>query len=467
MNRPSPDLNRRAFLRQACCASVGTTGILSAMSQLKLIGALAADGSQVRRAAADADYKALVCLFLNGGNDGYNVLIPYDTSSYNAYATNRGALAIPRSNLLPIGVRQYADGRSYALNSDVAEIKSLYDQRKIAFLGNVGTLVRPTTLTDYRAGTALPLQLYSHLDQATQWQSSLPDDPIFRTGWGGRLADLIDAMNGNHQISMSISLSGTNYFQVGRSVSPFAVNPGGADALSLGNQGQALASARYNAIKRLIAGRHENVLSSSFASETKSAVDDGEYLGAALQAAPTLRTVFPTFQTARDLQMVARMISIAPALGLKRQVFFVRINGYDTHAVQAQAHSQLLKELSAAMNAFYNATVELGVANQVTTFTASDFGRSYNPNAEGTDHAWGNLQWVMGGAVAGGDIYGRMPSLTLNGPDDTGRGRWIPTTSVDEYNSTLARWFGVSDTNLSVVLPNIGRFARRDLGFMA
>jgi uncharacterized protein (DUF1501 family) len=465
MNDHSSDLNRRAFLRQACCAAVGTTGILSAMSQLKLIGALAADGSEVRRAAADADYKALVCLFLNGGNDGNNVLIPYDQTSYNAYATERGGIAIPRANLLPVGLRAYSDGRSYALNNDVAEIKALYDQRKVAFLANVGTLVKPTTLAEYNAGTALPLQLYSHLDQATQWQSSLPDNPIFRSGWGGRLADLVESMNGNHQISMSISLGGANYFQVGDAVAPYVVNTGGAELMT-GYNANGLAANRYAAIKRLLGAKYENILGSSFASESKSAVDDSEYLSVALKSAPTLSTVFPAYYTARMLQMVAKMISIAPAIGLKRQVFFVNIGGYDNHAVQATAHSVLLKELSAAMGAFYNATVELGVANQVTTFTASDFGRTYNPNADGTDHAWGNLQWVMGGAVAGGDIYGKMPSLKVGASDDTGRGRWIPTTSVDEYNATLARWFGVSDANLPVVLPNIGRFAKRNLGFM-
>ena len=466
MNDQTSDLNRRAFLRQACCAAVGTTGILSALSQIKLIGALAADAGDVRRAGADADYKALVCLFLNGGNDGNNVLIPYDQSSYTSYANERGALAIPRANLLPIGLRGYSDGRSYALNNDVAEIKALYDQRKVAFLANVGTLVKPTTLAEYNAGNALPLQLYSHLDQATQWQSSLPDNPIFRTGWGGRLADLVESMNGNHQISMSISLGGANYFQVGDAVAPYVVNTGGAEVMT-GFFGGGVAGTRYAAIKRMLGAKYENILGSSFATQTKSAVDDSEYLTVALRSAPTLSTVFPTYYTARMLQMVAKMISIAPALGLKRQVFFVNIGGYDNHAVQATAHSVLLKELSAAMGAFYNATVELGVANQVTTFTASDFGRTYNPNADGTDHAWGNLQWIMGGAVSGGDLYGKMPSLRIGASDDTGRGRWIPSTSVDEYNATLARWFGVSDANLPVVLPNIGRFARRDLGFMA
>lgn len=465
MNAPPPRQNRRAFLRQACCAAVGTAGIASALSQLKLIGAIAADAGDVRRAAADADYKALVCVFLNGGNDGNNVLIPSDTASYNAYAAERGALAIPRAALLPISTRAFSDGRSYALNGDVAELKALYDQRKIAFLANVGTLVRPTTLAQYKAGTALPLQLYSHLDQATQWQSSLPDNPIFRTGWGGRMADLIDAMNGNHQISMSISLGGANYFQVGNAVAPYVVNTGGAELLT-GNGANGLSGARYAAIKRIVAGRYEGILGSAFATETKSAIDDSELLAVALRSAPTLATAFPTHFAARMLQMVARMISIAPVLGLKRQVFFVNIGGYDNHAVQAAAHAVLLKELSTALGAFYNATVELGVANQVTTFTASDFGRTYNPNADGTDHAWGNLQWIMGGAVTGGDIYGRMPSLKVGADDDTGRGRWIPSTSVDEYNATLARWFGVSDANLPVVLPNLGRFAQRDLGFL-
>lgn len=466
MNAPSSDLSRRSFLRQACCSAVGTTGILSALAQLKLIGAVAADASTPRRAAADADYKALVCLFLNGGNDGNNVLIPYDSASYNAYAADRGALAISRNTLLPIATRQYADGRSYALNSDLAEVKALYDQRKVAFIANVGTLVKPTTLADYRAGTALPLQLYSHLDQAMQWQSSLPDRPIFRTGWGGRMADLVNSTNANNQISMSISLGGQNYFQVGDKVAPYVVNTSGAELLT-GFNNTGMPGARYAAIKRLLGSRYENILGSSFATETKSAIDDGEYLSSALRAAPTLRTAFPSDFTANRLLMVAKMISIASQLGLKRQVFFVNIGGYDNHAVQASAHSVLLKELSKAMNAFYNATVELGVQNQVTTFTVSDFGRSYNPNADGTDHAWGNLQWVMGGAVSGGDMYGKMPSLKIGGPDDTGRGRWIPSTSVDEYNSTLARWFGVSDTNLPTILPNIGRFAKRDLGFMA
>lgn len=465
MNPTSSSIDRRVFLRQACCAAVGTTGILSALSQLKLIGAQAADTGTVRTASADSDYKALVCLFLNGGNDGNNVIIPYDAASYASYATARGGLALAREKIQPITTQRYTDGRTYGFNSDVSEMKALYDQRKLAVLANVGTLVRPTTLAEYRSGAGLPIQLYSHLDQATQWQSSLPDRTTFQTGWGGRLAELVNAMNINNQISMSISLGGGNYFQVGNAISPYVVNAAGAELLS-GFNGAGSERARYDATKRLLGVEYENILGSSFAGATKSAVNDSEYLAAALQRTPNLATPFPTHFTGNRLKMIARLISIAPSMGLKRQMFFVNIGGYDNHASQIAAHSVLLKELSSSMHAFYQATVELGVASQVTTFTASDFGRTYNPNADGTDHAWGNLQWVMGGAVAGGEIYGKMPSLELNGPDDTGRGRWIPSTSVDEYNATLARWFGVSDANLPVVLPNIGRFAKRDLGFM-
>ncbi len=465
MNSPAPELDRRSFLRQACCAAVGTTGILSAMSQLKLIGAIAADSTAVRRAAADADYRALVCIFLSGGNDGNSVLIPYDTASHAGYASARADLAIPREQVLPISARRYTDGRSYGLNRDVAEIKALYDQGKVALLGNVGTLVRPTTLADYNAGIALPSQLYSHLDQSVQWQSSLPDESIFRTGWGGRMADVVDAMNVNSEISMSISVGGRNYFQVGKSVSAYVVNSGGAEVLNGYNSSGG--SPLYKSFKEIVDARFESLLASSFSSTTKDAVKDSEYLSTALSRAQVLKTVFPDNYTAQRLKMIARLISIAPAMGLKRQVFFIDVGGYDSHGQQATAHPLLLRELSTAMKAFYDSTVELGVERQVTTFTSSDFGRTYTPNSGGTDHAWGNLQWVMGGAVAGGDIYGKMPSLMVGGPDDTGRGRWIPSTSVDEYNATLARWFGVSETNLPVVLPNIGRFAKRDLGFMA
>lgn len=466
MSRPLPNLPRREFIRQACCAGVGTLGMFSAMSQLRLVGALAADASPGRTAAAAGDYKALVCFFLNGGNDGNSVLVPTDEADYGKYAKARGDLAVARKDLRVIAPRLYRDGRAYGLNPNLPEVADLFDQGKVAFVGNVGTLVRPTTMTDYTEGRALPLQLYSHLDQSIQWQSSIVDQPIFRTGWGGRMADLLQAMNENSRLSMAITLGGSSYFQVGEQVAPYAVDSGGADLLN-GFWSSGREADRYQATKRLLAAGHPNVIGSAFAGATSSAVDSAEFLWDALNKGAPLKTAFASDHTSQRLRMVARLIGMAPSLGLRRQIFFVNIGGYDVHAAQATAHATLLRELSRAMGAFYEATVELGVADKVTSFTASDFGRSYNPNGDGTDHAWGNIQWVMGGAVAGREIYGKMPSLEVGAPDDTGRGRWIPSTSVDEYNAVLARWFGISESNLATVLPNIGRFARSNLGFLA
>jgi uncharacterized protein (DUF1501 family) len=335
-------------------------------------------------------------------------------------------------------------------------------------LANVGMLVRPTTLADYKAGTNLPPQLFSHSDQALQWQSSVPDKP-FESGWGGRLADLLDAFNSNNQISMSITLNGANSFQRGRVVQPYSVGSGGVNSLNFFTQPSTTAgvvNARTAGLKNILGNPQANALAAAFGSITKESVDDGDLLGGVLKTAPALKTVFPATGTASRLAMIAKIISISQALGLKRQVFFVQLGGWDMHGSQATAFGPLLAELSGAMKAFYDATVELGVANQVTTFTGSDFGRTYVPNAGGTDHGWGNHQFVMGGAVQGGDFYGAMPSLSVGADDDIGRGRWLPSTSVDEYNATLATWFRVSPGNLSTVLPNIGRFAKPNLGFM-
>ena len=438
----------------------------SAISQLRLIGAVAADSTDVRRASAlPADYKALVCLFLNGGNDGNSMIVPADVVGHATYAAARGLLAVERSRLLPITPRTPADARPFGLHPALGELHALFGQGKLAVLANVGTLLRPTTLAQYRAGTALPPQLYSHSDQLLQWQSSVPDRP-FETGWGGRLADAVDALNTNNQISMSLTLSGTNRFQIGRSIVQYAVGTAGAITLSGFNNTGGNHDFRYEVTKAVAGDPQANLLNGAFASTTRGAIADSELLFTALRATPPPATVFPATPTAQRLATVARLIAAAPVLGLKRQVFFVQLNGWDLHAAQASGHGPLLGEMSGALAAFYNATIELGVADQVTTFTASDFGRTYNPNADGTDHGWGNHQFIMGGAVRGGDIYGRMPSLAIGAADDTGRGRWIPSTSVDEYNATLATWFGVSATNLPVVLPNIGRFVKPNLGFM-
>jgi uncharacterized protein (DUF1501 family) len=468
-------MNRRHFIGQ-CCAAVGTTGMLSTLAQLRATAAVTSVPSGSSRpataAAVPADYKALVCVFLNGGNDANNLIIPAG-SQYAGYATQRGILALPSENLLAISPKT-SDGRSWALHPSVIEMKNLFDAGRMALLANVGTLVRPTTKAQYQSGVGLPPQLFSHNDQQVQWQSSVSDQP-FTTGWGGRVADLVDALNSNNQISMSISLDNFNNFEVGRNVTQYAINPAsgavtftGSTARS-GNDFQ-----RYSAQREIFNASNPNLFAAAFGNLSREAITSSELLNTTLATATALQTTFPATSLGRQLNMIARLMSVAPSLNVKRQIFFARIGGWDLHADQVDdvdrtigAHANLLAQVSRALSAFYDATVELGIGSQVTTFTASDFGRTYSSNGDGSDHGWGNHQIVVGGAVRGGDLYGRMPDLRIGGPDDTGRGRWIPTTSVDEYGATLASWFGVSDTNLNVAFPNIGRFAKSNLGFLS
>jgi uncharacterized protein (DUF1501 family) len=454
------DLTRRKFLGNAC-AAVGATGILSALAQLRMIGAVAADA-----ASPGSDYKALVCVFLYGGSDSNNMVIPVDDTDYNLYASQRTALAIPQSSVLPISPKTYSDGRNYGFHPSFPEMQSLFGKGQLALLANTGTLTYPTTLSQYTSGSAsLPPQLFSHADQQTQWQSSLPDQP-FQTGWGGRLADMINAINTNSTISMSISVAGENSFQIGQVVSQYAVSPTGAVSLT-GATGGSINPIRYQAQLDLLSQNEQSLFQAAFANVTGSAVTDSALLTSVLSGAATLQTQFPSTSLGTQLQMIARLISAAPQFGLKRQIYFASLGGFDTHTVELATQGPLLVQVSQALNAFYNATVELGVSNQVTAFTASDFSRTYNTNGNGADHGWGSHHLILGGAVNGGDIYGRMPSLEIGGPDDTGRGRWIPSTSVDQYSATLATWFGVSQSNLPVVLPNIGRFPTANLGFMS
>jgi uncharacterized protein (DUF1501 family) len=456
------DLSRRRFIGRAC-AAVGATGMLSALAQLRMIGAVAADSSP-------SDYKALVCLFLYGGNDSNNLLVPVDATNYGIYATDRTVLALPQSSLLPISPKTYSDGRQWGLHPSLVEVQQLFSQGTLALMANTGTLVQPVTLAQYNAGSvALPPQLFSHANQQVEWQSSVPDQP-FTTGWGGRLADIVNALNSNPKISMSVSVAGQNSFQVGNVVSQFAVNPSGAAVLD-GTSGSTIAGARYAAQQGILNLQEQNLFEAAFGGTTTSAIADSQLLNTILTNSPKLATVFPTTSIGSQMQMIARMIGAAPQLGLTRQVFFASLGGFDLHSDQLGAHATLFMQLSQALSAFSAATTELGVPNQVTTFTASDFSRTFNTNGTndgtaGSDHGWGSHHLVMGGAVSGGDIYGQVPLLELGGPEDTGRGRWIPTTSVDEYSATLATWFGVSAANLPVVLPNIGRFASTNLGFM-
>ena len=477
--------SRREFAH-AACAAVGATAMVSTVWDLRMINAAAAASLPTQRTAAaerfsgpsassnllaatGPDYKALVCIFLFGGNDANNLLVPTDPTNYSAYSTARGALAIPSSSLLPISP-VVSDGRTYGLHPSCPELASLFGSGNLAMLCNVGTLVGPVTRAQYLAKTAaVPRQLFSHNDQQVQWQTSVPDRP-FRTGWGGRAADLLHSLNGNATVSMSISLAGTNTFEVGNVVNTYNVSTNGAPSLNA-------PSAQVQVIKDLIALNHANLYEGAYADVTNTAITNASLLNAAIQpttSASYWTTPFPTTSIGSQLRMIARLIAARGSLGHSRQIFFASVGGYDLHSGQVTAgtptagpHANLFADLSKAMGAFYRATEQMAVAPNVTSFTTSDFGRTFPVNGTaGSDHGWGNHQIVMGGAVKGNRLYGTFPNLTINGPDDTDTGRFIPTTSVDEYSATLAKWFGVSSTDMPTVFPNIGRFANPDLGFL-
>ena len=451
------DLPRRKFLRQAACSAVGTSALISTIMDLYAVNAAAQSAP---------DYKALVCIFQFGGNDSSNMLVPRSGGPYGSYAAIRGALALPQGQILPISPLN-PDGIDFGLHPSMIGLQALFQQQKVAFVRNVGTLVAPVTRQQYmQGGSAIPSQLFSHSDQTLQWQTSYTarNGPV--TGWGGRIADLLTSLNGTSQVSLSIALNGSNTFQIGENVFQLQISPWGTVSLE-GYDVERPMDPETRAMSREIRREHANVFEQAYAATVRRALDSDAFVKAALESQPAITTVFPDTWLGSQLQMAARMIQAQAALGQRRQIFFCGIGGWDTHDEQLQDHADLLTELSTAMTAFYLATAEIGKANQVTTFTASDFGRTFASNGRGSDHGWGGHHIVMGGAVQGGRLYGRYPQLVIEGPDDTDSGRWIPTTSVDEYAATLARWFGVPASDMPLVFPNIGRFAAPNLGFLA
>jgi uncharacterized protein (DUF1501 family) len=445
---------RRQFLRQSACAAVGLTSFASTLFDLRRVAA----------SAQGPDYKALVCIFLYGGNDSNNMLVPYDAADYNSYAATRMNLALPQGSLLPITLLGGGDGRLWSLHPSMTGLASLFAQQKMALLANVGPLVAPITLADYNNGTAaVPPQLFSHSDQTVQWQTAIPDQPAL-TGWGGRVADMLRAQNGNASISMTISLAGSTTFEVGNFFTQLQVSPGSLP--SLAGYTTDTTDPGSNGLRSLLGMSYGNLFQSAYRDIMQRAITDNQLLQTTLNSLPPLTTQFPNTDLGSQLQMVAQLIEARQALSQQRQVFFVATGGFDTHGSQLVSQAPLLQELSDALAAFYAATVEMQVASGVTAFTASDFGRTFLSNGDGSDHGWGSHHLVVGGAVQGGRLYGTMPTLAVNGPDDTGDGRWLPTTSVDEYSATLARWFGVSASDMPTVFPNLGRFSHPDLGFM-
>ncbi len=450
---------RRQFLQRSAGL---TAGALAA--RVLPLATLAAAGQASAQAASD--YKALVCVFLFGGMDGNSVVIPIDGAGYAQYSAVRpasSALNIAQGALLPIQPASLST--PFGLHPQLTEIAPLFAQKKLAVIANVGTLNQPTTKANY--SSVRPDSLYSHSDQQVKWQSAVSDGAS-GTGWGGRIADALGRSYGSFPVITSVA--GATLFVSGNASSALAIPASGG--LSLQGFGTSAAStARMAALQQILAIDDGNAYVKAAAEVNAQALSLSATVNPILTS--TSSAVTPIFagltsSISQQLQQVAKLIEGRSATGARRQVFFVSLGGFDTHNNELATLDTLLGDLSPALKAFHDATVQLGVESQVTTFTLSDFGRTFQPaSGGGTDHAWGNHHFVMGGAVKGGDFYGRYPSLALGGPDDAEReGRWIPAASVDQYGATLARWFGFGNAQVATVFPNLGRFAAGSLGFL-
>jgi uncharacterized protein (DUF1501 family) len=445
--------SRRDFLKRSCCTAAAGFAAAS-FNRFGMVNAMAQSAQ---------DYKALVCIFLFGGNDSNNMVIPMSSSGYTSYQQVRSVLALPQAGLLPITA---PSAGAFGFHSKFPELQALYNQKHLAVMANVGTLVRPTTRTQFRGGqVTVPQNLFSHEDQQAQMQTAaLSGDG--QTGWAGRTADKIQSIYGGN-FPIIISLAGTNIFCEGLSARSIESSGNPTNLLS-GFGSSAESQSRMSALQNLLTFDTGVSLIQAASSTTTNALQDSKSLADAIAGAPALATAFPSNGLASQLKQVAQIISVRSSLGLQRQIFFVSLGGFDTHSDQLNAHNSLYAQLSQAMNAFYQATVEIGAASQVTSFTLSDFSRTYQPDStSGTDHAWGGHHLIMGGGVHGGDFFGTFPTLALGGPDDaTNEGRWIPTTSLDQYAATLANWFGVPTADLPTIFPNLANFTTQTLSFV-
>jgi len=507
----SPLHTRRSFIRQGICAALGTAAMTNAIRDLRFINSAVAQS-----VGSITDYKALICIFLQGGNDSNNLIIPTIPAEWQNYATIRTpVLAIPNTDGGPATALALndltQDGHTYGIHPAAPELQSLFNNGTLAVVFNVGTLVYPVTKAQYLANSvALPPQLFSHADQQVQWQTSIPDRPP-TTGWGGRCADLLDTYNpkngSNDLLSMCISLAGTNTFEVGATVQQYSISSSGVVALNSALGPSSARTAQQANLNNLLGidAVQQNMLVENYALALEHALASGSGLTTTINTSPMASywSAFPTKVTVPNgggtftssllaqLKMVAQVIEAGyrpGGMGMKRQVFFVQVGGYDLHTGQTSnagssttnnakviigAQASLFAELSQSINALNNAMLQIGAQygdaafpQRVTAFTSSDFGRTLPSNSQGSDHGWGSHHLVFGGAVQGQRTYGNFPALVVGGPDDTSTGRWIPTTAVDQYAATLANWFGVDGTNMSTVFPNLGRFASSNLGFI-
>lgn len=467
-------ISRRRFLARAALG-LGGASWFATRGRLSLMREAFAAGNY----AALPGYRSLVCVFLFGGNDAFNMFVPYDQARYDAYAGVRQGLALPRAQLLPVS------GGAWGFHPQASALHALYEEGALGVVANVGSLFEPLTLAGYEQGAPLalvPPDLFSHSHQTELWQTNRPAVPgVLREGWGGLSADLLLAANSDPLVPLSFSTDGENLWQAGVLSGPFGLRAEqGVPVFEAfnGNSWPPQELGRSAAFQAILSQSRTHLLQRQAATTMLEARRQADLLRNALAAAPTLETAFdPGNPLARQLLTVARLIAIRESLGIRRQLFFVGLGGFDTHGGQLPMHAELMVTLGEALASFYRATQELGVADSVTAFSASEFGRTLTSNGDGTDHAWAADSLVLGGAVQGGVVHGTPISFDATpvvgpdgtaafGPLDTGAGRFIPNWSVDQYGATLARWMGIDDSDLNSVFPNLQRFAERDLGFM-
>lgn len=478
-------MNRRSFIKNAACSAMGSTTLLSSLSSLGAINGLV---------NSQGDYKAMVCILLAGGLDSFNMLIPTGASGgdtgFSDYLTARTDLAFTSPNdLLSLPNTQISSFRhltgsyqSFGLHPGMPGIQEIYQEGKLAFLANVGTLVEPlANKSEFESGLKkVPLGIYSHSDQIMQWQTSVPQSRD-AVGLGGRIADLLNAQNANAGVSMNISLAGKNVFQRGNTITEYAIsnnvdpnNVGLRSFPSWWNNSGLLQQIRQSALDSLVSQEYANILQKTYNTTAKSSFDAFDIFRNALMRQTPILTTFPTTNLAQSLLAIAKVMSVREYLGARRQIFFVQYGGWDMHDDLLNGLNQRLPVVSSALHSFYRATKELGIQDQVTTFTISDFARTITSNGQGSDHAWGGNSMIMGGAVRGGRVVGAYPRLAINNTNPFNvsfRGNFIPAVSTDEMYAELALWYGVSPTDLPYILPNIGNFysyspTQRPVGFM-
>jgi uncharacterized protein (DUF1501 family) len=468
--------NRREFLKSSCRV-LSMTAMATQMRHFGLMNVLAQEKMDAD-AAGGSDYKALVCVFLDGGNDGNNSIIPNYNEGYAQYAAARQqqGLAVPRASLLPITPPSMG-GQVYGLHPNLGGLHTLWNQGKMAVVCNVGCLVQPLTRATYQSGAPRPYQLFSHPDQAEQFRTGISSFKS-TTGWGGRVADRTATLNINPAIPMITSIAGASIFNNGANTKPLIVASSPTplnQVLTLNGFGTA---ADELARKAAMNNARQQDLSQTMVQNASLITQQAVNVSQQLNTDPTLTVNFPASTLGNQLKQVAKLIKLRTLLNMSRQIFFVQLGGFDHHSGQLGSHDSLLTQVSAALKAFYDETVAQGVASQVTTFTMSDFNRTFNPAGAGSnvgsDHGWGGPYFVIGDAVQGGNFYGRptsngtfVPTLVTGANDDADiRGRFIPTVSVEQYAATIARWYGLAEADIPLVFPNIPNFPTSNLGFM-